>query len=272
MIFRCIQLLAVIATMAAALSGGAAQERRSIAPQSRDNPLKELISGYHFGALKTRSQQDDEFDNPGFPSLQQGEKLWKKVEGAQQKSCATCHADASQSMKGAAAAYPKFWPASNKVINLEQRINACRDEKMSAPRWEYESTDLIAMTSFVRNQSRGLAVNVVVDGPARPAFNLGKKEHETRIGQLNMSCADCHNVRYGQKLRAETISQGHSNGFPSYRLRDKTMNSLHDRFRRCNAMARAEPHESGSDEYVALELYLAWRGAGLPVETPAVRK
>lgn len=272
MIFRCIQFLAVAVAIAASIPGSAAQDQRSIAPQTRDNPLKELISGYYFGSLKTRSMQDDEFDNPGYPSLQQGEKLWSTVEGGQQKSCATCHADAAQSMKGPGATYPKFSRALNKVINLEQRINACRDEKMSAPRWDYESADLIAMTAFVRNQSRGLAVTVSIDGPARPAFEAGRKEHETKIGQLNMACADCHNTRYGQKLRGETISQGQSNGFPSYRLRDKAMHSLHDRFRQCNAIARAEPRESGSDEYVALELYLAWRGAGLPVETPAVRE
>jgi sulfur-oxidizing protein SoxA len=34
---------------------------------------------------------------------------------------------------------------------------------------------------------------------------------------------------------------------------------------------RAEPFGAGSPEYIALELYLAWRGNGLPIETPAVR-
>ena len=31
------------------------------------------------------------------------------------------------------------------------------------------------------------------------------------------------------------------------------------------------PYKYGSPEYVNLELYLAWKGRGLPVETPAVR-
>ena len=34
---------------------------------------------------------------------------------------------------------------------------------------------------------------------------------------------------------------------------------------------RAEIYEPGSPEHIALELYLAWRARGLPVETPAVR-
>jgi sulfur-oxidizing protein SoxA len=34
---------------------------------------------------------------------------------------------------------------------------------------------------------------------------------------------------------------------------------------------RAEPYTRGSDEFKALELYVASRGAGLDVETPSVR-
>jgi sulfur-oxidizing protein SoxA len=35
---------------------------------------------------------------------------------------------------------------------------------------------------------------------------------------------------------------------------------------------RAEPFAAGSPELLNLELYLAVRGRGLPVETPAVRR
>ena len=38
-----------------------------------------------------------------------------------------------------------------------------------------------------------------------------------------------------------------------------------------NKNVRAQPYAYGSDEYVNLELYLAARGRGLLVETPAVR-
>ena len=34
---------------------------------------------------------------------------------------------------------------------------------------------------------------------------------------------------------------------------------------------RATPYKRGSDEFIALELYVASRGAGLSVETPSVR-
>jgi sulfur-oxidizing protein SoxA len=34
---------------------------------------------------------------------------------------------------------------------------------------------------------------------------------------------------------------------------------------------RAEPYKRGSEEFTALEAYIAWRGQGLSVETPSVR-
>ena len=34
---------------------------------------------------------------------------------------------------------------------------------------------------------------------------------------------------------------------------------------------RAQPYKRGSDEFIALEAYLVSRGAGLGIETPAVR-
>jgi sulfur-oxidizing protein SoxA len=47
--------------------------------------------------------------------------------------------------------------------------------------------------------------------------------------------------------------------------------STHRRFKGCMGNIRAEPFERGGDEFLALELYTAWRGNGLPIETPAVR-
>ncbi len=71
--------------------------------------------------------------------------------------------------------------------------------------------------------------------------------------------------------RANLLTQGQSNGFPTYRFKWSKLGSIHRRFRGCNKNVRATPYAYGSDEYVNLELYLAARGRGLLVETPAVR-
>ena len=62
------------------------------------------------------------------------------------------------------------------------------------------------------------------------------------------------------------------NGFPAYLLRWGAVGSAHRRFQVCDDQALAEPLAIGSADYLALELYVATRGNGLPVEAPAVRR
>jgi len=270
-----IRLVAAIGLAMTLLSifeaGTAAQERKSVPPKDQENPLNKLISGYYFSPLETRALQDDDFDNPGFRWVQQGEGLWTKTEGGARKACSSCHGRASDAMRGKAATYPKFDQDAGRLINFEQRINICREEKMQASPWAFGSDELLAMTAYLRMQSRGIQVNVRIDGSAKPAFDTGKQLYSSRMGQLGMSCALCHNGHFGQSFRSALISQGHSNGFPAFQAETKKFVSLHTRFDACFGLMRAEPFAAGSADYIALELYLAWRGNGLPIETPAVR-
>jgi sulfur-oxidizing protein SoxA len=233
--------------------------------------LPELISGYYFRTPETRELQDDDFMNPAFIWLERGQELWDVAEGAAGKACADCHGAAEEGMRGVGASYPKV-QAKGELMNLEQRINACREENMQAEPWKWESDELLGMTTFVRHQSEGMPVEVSIDGEAAPYFETGKAFYYQRRGQLNLACANCHENNYGMYLRADMLSQGHTNGFPTYRLKWQKLGSLHRRIRGCNRQVRAEPYPAGSDEYTALELFLAWRGQGLPVETPAVRQ
>jgi sulfur-oxidizing protein SoxA len=86
-----------------------------------------------------------------------------------------------------------------------------------------------------------------------------------------MSCNLCHVNYAGLKIRANILSQGQSNGFPVYRLKNGKINGLHSRFNSCYKQFRAEQLEPGNDAYVALEVYVNSRGNGLEVETPGVR-
>jgi sulfur-oxidizing protein SoxA len=247
-----------------------AQERKLVAgPQ--DSALKVLKSGYHFLKRETQAMQDDDFDNPGMLWTRNGEELWSKAEGQAGKSCASCHGQAEVTMPGIGASYPKYHQPSEKLLNLEQRINLCRTRNMQAPAWKWESNELLSMTTYVRHQSRGRPVAVEIDNMARPFFEKGKAFFYRRRGLLNMSCAHCHEENYGRHLRANWLSQGQTNGFPAYRLILSTVASVQRWFQICTWRVRSTPHDYGADEYVNLELFMAWRGSGLPIETPAVR-
>ncbi len=244
---------------------------KSVKPPA-GNPLPELISGYYFRSEAVRALQDDDFENPGFLWVERGAELWETPDGEANKSCADCHGDAEESMKGVGASYPKWFEPLGKPVNLEQRINICRERNQKAEPWKWESDELLAMTTFIRYQSRGMPVKVDISGPMKEWWERGKEIYYMRQGQLDMACANCHEDYYGKRIRADHLSQGQSNGFPTYRLKWQKIGSLHRRFRGCNKQIRAKPKPYGHDDYVALELYLAWRGTGLPVETPAVRQ
>ena len=240
--------------------------------EERDPTPRPPISGYDYMARATQELQDDDFVNPGFFAIDRGRRLWSEPAGASGASCADCHGAAGEGLVGAAARLPAVDPETGALMNLEGYINNCREIRMNADPYAYESDDILALTSFVSHLSRGVPVAVAVDGPAAPFFERGRALYFERRGQLDLSCTQCHDARAGQMLRGDRISQGHVNGFPIYRLKWFAMGSRHRMFEWCNTSLRAEPFAPGSPEYLALELYVAWRGNGLPIETPAVRR
>jgi len=219
-----------------------------------------------------RKLQADDFANPGMLWVARGEKLWSDAAGKSGKSCASCHQDARASMKGVAARYPRVDPGAARLMNLEGRINLCRARNQQALELKYESDELLALTAYVAHQSRGLAVGIALDMQNRKNFERGRELYHRRLGQMNLSCAHCHDQNWGKKLAAETISQGHANAYPVYRLEWQTAGSLHRRVRSCLFGIRAEMLPAGSQELLDLELYLASRTNGLPIETPGVRR
>ena len=239
-----------------------------IAGERPDNPR----SGITFQSAETRRLQADDDQNPAMLWVQDGERLFAEAPLAGARPCASCHGADASALAGTASRYPAIDAASGALLNLEGRINACRTRHQSVAPLAYESKDLIALTAFLSHKSRGLPRDVKIDGAAAPHFEAGRTFFATRQGQLNVSCAQCHSDNVGQKLRGDTISQGQTQGWPAYRLEWQSAGSLHRRLRACSLGVRAEILDYGASEYLALELYLAWRGGDLPVEAPGVRR
>jgi sulfur-oxidizing protein SoxA len=190
--------------------------------------------------------------------------------GASGKACADCHGDAA-TMRGVAARYPAYDVKRKRPIDLPQRINLCREEKQNATRFAFESKELLALTAYVANQSRGMPIAIPDDQRLAPALERGRLLFNRRQGQLNLACSNCHDDNWGKPLAGNQIPQAHPTGYPIYRLEWQSLGSLQRRFRNCMIGVRAEPYPYGSDEFVDLELYLMSRASGMPIETPAVR-
>ena len=211
--------------------------------------LGEPRSGLEYSSAEIRQLQASDAENPGMLWVDLGAKVF-----AQQ--CASCHA----SMKGVAVRYPRV--VDGKIVNLEAKI---RHQASFA----YESDELLGLTAYVAHQSRGMPIGRHID---ERDVQKAKTEYFRRRGQMNLACAHCHDSNAGRKLGAETISEGQPNGYPAYRLEWQKMGSLERRLRACMFGVHAELPAYGSELLLELELYLAWRGRGLPTETPAVRR
>jgi L-cysteine S-thiosulfotransferase len=252
------------------LTAAAALLASSVAAAT-DIPEAERRSGYEFMGRETRAMQADDAANPGMLSVLDGEALWQRTEGPAGKSCASCHGEAQASMRSVAARYPAFDTARGRPVDLEGRINLCRTERQEGPALAPESRELLALTAYVAYQSRGQPIAVADDPKTRPFLAAGREIFERRQGQLNLSCAQCHDDNFGQRLAGVPIPQAHPTGYPVYRLEWQSLGSLQRRLRNCFVGMRAEPYPNDAPEIVELELYLAWRARGLPIETPAVR-
>ena len=234
-------------------------------------PAELRKSGFDFMGPAIQAMQRDDAQNPGMLWVQDGEALWNRPAGQSAKSCASCHAAARSSMRGVAARYPAIDEMTQRPVSLGQRINRCRQNHQTAPVLVLESQELLGLEAYVAYQSRGLPVAPPADSRLEPFVAQGRQLFERRLGQLNLSCASCHDRSAGQRLGGSLIPQAHANGYPVYRLEWQGMGSLQRRLRNCMAGVRAEPYAYGSAELVELELYLAERARGLRVETPAVR-
>ena len=234
-------------------------------------PQAERRSGYTFMGPDTKAMQDDDTANPGMLWVLDGETLWKRKAGTADKACADCHSDARQSMKGVAARHPAYDKSLGRPVDLEQRINLCRVNHQQAMPFAPESRELLALTAFVAQQSRGMPIETTEDPQLEPFVARGRELFMQRQGQLNLGCTNCHDDNWDKKLAGSPITQAHPTGYPIYRLEWQSLGSLQRRLRACITGIRAQAYDFGAPELVELELYLMSRARGMKMETPAVR-
>ncbi|SDY09893.1 sulfur oxidation c-type cytochrome SoxA [Citreimonas salinaria] len=232
---------------------------------------EERVTGFEQMSEDLQAMQNDPVANPGLFWIADGETLWSEDPGTGADSCKGCHGDASDSMAGVAASYPAWDEESGRPVDLAGRINLCRTRHQDAEPFERVSDELLSLAAYLTHQSKGMPITPDDDPRTDPWRERGEDLFARRIGQLNLSCAQCHDRLAGGHLGSALIPQAHPTGYPQYRLEWETMGSLARRFDNCIFGVRAEPYEAGSEDYVSLELYLKSRAAGLTIESPAIR-
>jgi sulfur-oxidizing protein SoxA len=219
-------------------------------------------SGFADMTPALQALQRDDAQNPGWLWLKSGEDRFAA-------DCARCHSLAS--LRGVAPRYPAWDTRLGKPVTLAGRINQCQRQHVEQAPLAPESDALLGLETVVANVSRGMPIQPPADPRLAPWRARGEQLFNQRMGQLDLSCAQCHTQNAGGRLAGSTIPQAHPTAYPIYRLEWQGQGSLQRRLRNCMTGVRAEPFAFGADEMTALELMLMQRAAGMPLETPGVR-
>ncbi len=217
----------------------------------------------------------EEEGNPAEMLLDDGNALFKKVDGSKGKSCASCHGQNGEKLKGAATIYPKYNAGIKGILTLPVQINRCRENQMGAKPWKYDTPDIVAVELFVKSLSNGMPIKISIDGPAKPFYEAGKKMYYTRLGQWNWNCATCHIKYSGHKTRANILSTNrhHADHWPTYRMAWQSTGTIQRRIiNDCIKNMRVDKlPEYESEDIRNLEFYLTYQANGLPIQVPGLR-
>ena len=214
--------------------------------------------------------QDDDTANPGMLWVLDGEALWAPRPDRLPARLRRLPRRCVVQHEGSRGALSRLRPKRGRPVDLEERINICRTEQQQAPALAFESKELLALTAYVAHQSRGMPIESG-DPRLEPFIEAGREIFERRQGQLNLSCAQCHDDNWGQKLAGIADPAGASDRLSALsprmadaRLAAAAAAQLHDRHARRNLRLRlARVRRAGGFPDVARR--------GMPMESPAVR-
>jgi sulfur-oxidizing protein SoxA len=236
-------------------------------PTSLDDPNKRPPP------VETRDNLDP-FVNEAMTAVDRAEALYA-AKGPSGSACVTCHSDAKASFATWAAHMPKWEPRLAKVMGVEEFITRHAKATTGAT-WLMQSDENLAMAVYLRNIANGETLAVDTSSPeAKAAIERGKKLTTIKLGQLNLSCMDCHSAEKGglKWIRGQWLGEqrGQLDHFPTWRTSLLQIWDIRKRFQWCQVNIRADELPPDAKEYGDLELFLASANNGLKMNVPGIR-
>jgi sulfur-oxidizing protein SoxA len=245
---------------------------------TKDNSTTHALTASGLAQLQSANAM-----NPIGLWIDEGKRKWEK-------DCTSCHA--LEKVVKAVPDFPKL-DASRKLINLEDQISICRQRveattnanansiattTASTQSFTNDDNPTLELSTFLNDAARQLAINIAP--PTNPLHAIiwkknladGERLFKTRLGQMNLSCQQCHDGKVGASMRAQKISAGHPTGFPAYRISWQGLGSIERRIRACYSGVQAQVPAPQDMRLRQLELYLKTRAQGLQLEGPSIRQ
>lgn len=212
--------------------------------------------------------------HPGYLALEKGEKLFK-LWAKREPVFRICLGEGKVDLKGLAATYPKYDPKLKKIMTVESRVEHCAQTAL----WEnfkQGSPENNQISLYFKSLSAHAPIRVDTGSPQiMESYRRGENLFYTKVGQYNFSCASCHlsTGLLGQRFRGQvpTSPFGDAAHFPTYRLNLGDIESLQQRFMRCNQQARTKALPPGNPAYTDLEVFYTVLSNNYPVSVPSAR-
>ena len=219
-----------------------------------------------------------------------GEDLWKKKAGPKNVSLEQCDLGKGPGIvKGAYAELPRYFKDTNKVMDLEQRLIACRTtlqglsqaEAVKTPFGSAGNPSIIeGLVAYITGESRGMKMAASASHPAeKRAYEIGRQMFFFRGGSHDFACATCHSTS-GQRIRLQQLpnllekkdAQMAYATWPAYRVSQGEVRTMQHRLNDCYRQQRFPEPVYASDSLTALTMYLAKNAEGAVYDGPALKR
>jgi sulfur-oxidizing protein SoxA len=176
------------------------------------------------------------------------------------------------------AGFPRYIGTFDGVVGLDQVLQGLMAQKGHKP-FKLKSKEMFAMLAYAKSIANDEPINIDIDAnePMRKAYALGKEVFETKRGGRGLACISCHNAGVvGGILRTQPLPDlGKANAggtWPAYRMTKSSLRTLQRRFQGCmnNALLAVIP--LGSEEMVALEVYVTNEAKGNKIAIPGLKR
>jgi len=176
------------------------------------------------------------------------------------------------------AGFPRYVKKLDMVAGLDQVMQAMMAQNGHKP-FALKSKDMFAMLTYVKSLANGEKINIDVNAneQMKKAYALGEEVFTTHRGGRGLSCMSCHSPDIiGSVLRTQPLPDlGVNNAggtWPAYRMTKSSLRTLQRRFQGCmnNALLAVIP--IGSEEMVALEVFVTEKGKGKEIAIPGLKR
>ena len=197
------------------------------------------------------------------------------------KSCASCHGQDGEKLKGTYTRLPAYNARLGRVVSGPTQIKSCAAERLQLD-WPENSRPNSLLDLFVAWLSDGKPVDIDVTspGPMKDAYERGKLLYFKRTGHFHFACASCHTgatpTLYIRGQRPSTFF-GDAAHYPIWHFGfalpgddNASIFTLQHQIKSCQTLSRMLPGTEGSKSMTDIEVFLKASANGYPMSIPTV--